>query len=393
MDNLFDAPLKFLKNSEIFYHNSIDDYFARKSPPMKRWLKYWTRSLLLVLHTLRLGVLSLYPNLNEYHLFRDEVIVLGDQARLGYLLFFSLNLVAVCAKFIILYYESRYKLNFVHLLSDYQAQLPFYRFNKEHRQSIKNKVFLLYNCYMRVLGTLVIVITSSLILILAAYVQANFKVDIAIYWLLNSIFIVCVIDCVNLVLAGPFVFYVPITIINYKLDEMVIKLKLDIILRNDKGIFTFLTSYNQLTIIIKQISIVFNMVMGLVYCIVPYSIAITLKMAQIKRDDLVVIAIRVFSYFVFLMTNINAFLINQISASITVRNKTIPSLLYPIFASNQRTNRRLRFKIDSFIARLNKQFIGFYCFNLFKFTKKSFYEYVLIISSCYILVHNFVNNM
>ena len=31
-------------------------------------------------------------------------------------------------------------------------------------------------------------------------------------------------------------------------------------------------------------------------------------------------------------------------------------------------------KIDSFIARLNEEYIGFYCFNLFPFTKLAYFQ-------------------
>ena len=89
---------------------------------------------------------------------------------------------------------------------------------------------------------------------------------------------------------------------------------------------------------------------------------------------------------IFIISTVTAFIINQLSASITVRNKSIHKYLYIIFCSKRIIRIRTKLTIDSFIARLNTQFIGFYCFNLFKFTKKAFYEYAFVISTCYFLM-------
>ena len=86
---------------------------------------------------------------------------------------------------------------------------------------------------------------------------------------------------------------------------------------------------------------------------------------------------------------LDAFVINHINASITVRNKSFPRYLYPVFCWKRKTNIRMELKIDSFIDRLNSQFVGFYCFNLFKFTKLAFYQYIFTLSSSYFLITTF----
>ena len=61
-----------------------------------------------------------------------------------------------------------------------------------------------------------------------------------------------------------------------------------------------------------------------------------------------------------------------------------------MFCNHRNRKLQIKLKIDSFIARLNSQFIGFYCFNLFEFTKMAFYQYALTISTCYFLIINFL---
>ena len=132
------------------------------------------------------------------------------------------------------------------------------------------------------------------------------------------------------------------------------------------------------------------MIIGLVYCLIPYTIALFFEKMKIERNDLLSKLLKIAFIIAFIITNINAFIINQLSASITVRNKSIHKYLYPMFFSNTKIRIRTKLTIDSFIARLNTQFIGFYCFNLFEFNKKAFYEFSLIVSSPYFLIINVV---
>ena len=137
-----------------------------------------------------------------------------------------------------------------------------------------------------------------------------------------------------------------------------------------------------------KISGPYNMIIGLVYCIVPYIITLCLESTKIDGDDLLFTLMKGAIFCLFVKANVNAFIINQISASITVRNKSVHKYLYPMFCSKRKTRIRTKLSIDSFIARLNTQFIGFYCFYLFPFTKMAFYKYAFTVSTCYFLITN-----
>ena len=151
-------------------------------------------------------------------------------------------------------------------------------------------------------------------------------------------------------------------------------------------IIQVLQSYDHLIGYIQQLSGPYNMVIGLVYCFLPFVISINIEVLRIKRNDLLFICLRMTFLSLFISTNIYVFIINQISASITVRNKPIPRHLYPMFFNGRQRKLEIKVKFDSFIARLNNQFIGYYCLNLFKFTKMVYYQYVLSVSSSYILI-------
>ena len=146
--------------------------------------------------------------------------------------------------------------------------------------------------------------------------------------------------------------------------------------------------YNELIDVVQQLSGPYNMIIGIIYCVTPYIISIIIELIRIKLDDIFFKWVRIMLLLLFIVTNIGVFMINQISASITVRNKSIHKCLYPMFINGRNRKLQIKLKIDSFIDRLNTQFIGFYCFNLFKFTKMAFYEYALSASSCYFLIIN-----
>ena len=103
---------------------------------------------------------------------------------------------------------------------------------------------------------------------------------------------------------------------------------------------------------------------------------------------------------------INVYLVNYFSASLTVRNKSMAQHLYTVFngrdficflnrepshrlfnsVGDRITNTNLLLKIDTFIDRLNNQYVGFKCLNMFEFTTFYFYEYIFGVFSAYLLV-------
>ena len=220
---------------------------------------------------------------------------------------------------------------------------------------------------------------------IVAYLYHDYgNVIILCFW--TIIIIITVNQIILIVLIGTFLFYVPITLLNYRLDELIVKLRVSIRCNNERDVHQVLASYDELIAIVKQLSGPYNMIIGLVYCLVPYIIALSLELTKIDRDDLLFNLVKLMFFGIFLITNVNAFIINQISASITVRNKSIPRYLYPLFTKRGNARIRMKLEIESFIARLNTEYIGYYCLNLFKFTKMAFYEYSFSVSTCYFLI-------
>ena len=386
-DKIFEHAVQDGIDSYVFYFDSIESYFSRREPSLKRKTHFYLTLTLLAVFTFKYGLLSLYPDKLQLTPLKDLTLMFGKQAILFHALFFCFGLLTVMAQLIMVYYENRSNLKIYDIIVDWKARKPSYKISQRHLKKLKLRIFILYYGYIRI-GGFFVKLWGTLFFIsltLVTYFYCDYGYTFIL--LLWTVLAIKMLDQMTIViLTGTFFFYVPITLINYRFDELIKKLCIVIKLNNNYFIEQILESYDESIGVVKQLSGPYNMIIGLVYCLVPYLLAIELEVAKIESDELLVNIFKLVYFLLFIGGNINAFIINQISASITVRNKSIPRYLYPIFCSQSKIRIRTKLKIESFIDRLNTQFIGFYCFNLFKFTKMAFYQYAITISTSYFLI-------
>ena len=393
LDKILNKLLSYAFDRHIFYHNSIDSYYSRKEPSFWRKVKFYSRFLVLIIITLKSGLSLLLPNTLLLTPLRDGTILYGKQSILLQAMEFSLCFVSLLAKSVIVYYESKKNLKIIDIVVDLKARKQKYQMSQKHIKKITLMTWLIYYGYTRITGSIVLllaILTQSSIAI-GTYLFCDYG-NVIILWLWTIIIIIAMKEVIIILLYGAFWFYVPITLLNYRVDELIDKLLVSIRNNNTLVIHKIVESYDQLISDCQQLSPTYNVIIGLVYCLVPYIISIFVELMKIDRNDLLFKLLKICFIIFFMISNINAFIMNQLSASITVRNKSIHKYLYPMFFSNMKIRIRTKLTIDSFIARLNNQFIGFYCFNLFQFTKKAFYEYAIVISTCYFLIKNLTAN-
>ena len=387
---ILDEAMRILFSKLLFYHNSIDDYKQERQPSHARMTMFWLNYLILSVFNFKYGFVAFYPDKFLSTPLRDATMILGNQARLLHGLLGCISMVVLFGKLALFYYERRKELDIINIITNWKNNKPGYRLNYVHENSVTFKSHILVKWNLKILGNLVFVLMtiSCIIITLGAYFYCDYgNLFMLCFWALifwqssNQISFVA--------MSGPFLFYVPITIFNYKIDELINRIRASVKWYNVNSLSHILYEYNQVTLAIKQISKFYNMIIGLVYGIMPFFLAIMIETMRIERDDLLYIFIKCVAIIIFILANMNAFIINQISASITVRNKSIHKYLYPIFFNEKSADFEIKLKIDSFISRLHSQYIGFYCFNLFKFTKMAFYQFALTIIYCYCLLWKF----
>ena len=187
----------------------------------------------------------------------------------------------------------------------------------------------------------------------------------------------------HLIILGIYLCYIMISYVNYKFDEILKSLRLSILWNNKRGIFKNIIDHHNLVVITQQFSYLMNSIIGLIHSIIPYIMVLVIKIIMLPT-----IPGYLKYYFIVLIITYIAFIysLNLLCASVTVRNKNAPKQFYRVFSSYKFIDLKTRLKIISMLEKLTSVFIGFYCFNMYKFTKISFYTYFITITSAYILV-------
>ena len=147
--------------------------------------------------------------------------------------------------------------------------------------------------------------------------------------------------------------------------------------------------YNQLIIDIKMAGSLLDVIISVIYITNPFMIGLLWQVATTYHGFARILALLLLN----LVCTCN-YIMYWMASSLCLMNKVIVELLYPIQSDkthNTRLTRLTRFSIDSFVDRLNTEFVGFHCLYAIKFTKLSFYNYILGISSTYFLLMNLDN--
>ena len=123
LDIILDNVVKYAIDRNIFYYDSMENYFSRQEPTLWRKTKFYLKLLVLVIYTVKFGLLSLYPDKLFGTLLEDVTIIFGKQANLLHALCFSFGMVTLVGKLIIVYHESRKNLKILDLILDLKAQI------------------------------------------------------------------------------------------------------------------------------------------------------------------------------------------------------------------------------------------------------------------------------
>lgn len=201
-------------------------------------------------------------------------------------------------------------------------------------------------------------------------------------WLTNSI---------GIALSGATIFYMALSMLKYRFKEVMYLVNVP----SKSHIKKALKSYDDLVCDIKFIRPVVNSIIGMIYLSAPFLIGYLFRMGVDPSVNLIGQALALTTFCVASLSN---YVIYAMCSSICTMTHLIVKLIYPIQLNNisstdlTRSTKILliKLKIDSFISRLNKEFVGFRCLYFIKFTKLSFYKYIIGITSTYLLINKLV---
>ena len=136
----------------VYYYDTIENYFSRKEPTLRRKIRYYLTFVLLAIFNIKYGLLTLYPDKVQLTLLKDFTLLFGIEAKLLYAMFFCLGFVGFSAKLMLAYYESRSNLKFWDIIVELKAGHPLYKLNKEHHNKLTLRAMILYYVYVRALA-------------------------------------------------------------------------------------------------------------------------------------------------------------------------------------------------------------------------------------------------
>ena len=202
--------------------------------------------------------------------------------------------------------------------------------------------------------------------------------------LINLIwFTFCFNHAIHWILLANYAVYISLIYMNLKFVDILHSLRVRIRWNNGQGLMAAMVDYHKEIQLIHSLSEAYNIILGYIYLIAPYIMVLELKLLLIS-DKPLYISIYFVVLFIFFIAVIYMF--NMLCASVTTKNRNAPRQLYRVFCSYKFINFQHRLKILGLLEKLNYDFVGFYCLNLFKFTKMLFYQYLFNIASAYMLV-------
>ena len=401
--SIFSRIHLFFVDNYLVYYDSIDKYKSRTEPSTKHKLHYHYNNLILVFFLAKYTLLTLMNSecLNYYSGDVFSLYFADHEKIYGYIIFVLILVIMV--KITIYFYETNSTINWSKLVSnDGDGRLLKY-----HQHTLLIMANLIY--LIGKIGPLIGLVNLSMCYIMLnflAYIHPDYDFSIIVL-IFSTIQIIAVIRIVNYVIAGCIMFFsILIIFLKLKQDEIVRSIRLNVLWRNKFQFYNTLKEYHDFTIFFEQITKVINKLIGMVYLLSPVIFSQFIMILNGQSDNIFEIMLKNIVILTIPFMIIVLFLIIHIATSITTVNESIANYLYPVFKnisfnrpdhhvnlylnyqSGMMADIMMKLKIDSFIARLNKEYLGFYCFNLFKLTKLVVFEYFYLFLTAYMFIHD-----
>ena len=302
--------------------------------------------------------------------------------------FFSL-----LTKLVILYYEYDMAHSPIKVIIDLIRKSKFFKLTKKNENKLILRTNVLYWLYMR------FAINFGLFLVIIVYVAIGF----AAYFFTDYHFtvfnlIVLVIATIfqavglktgiNGIVGGVLIIFILTNFLEMKLGEIGKSILVNIRWRNKVRLIDDMRQYEQFIKVLNVISNPINKAIGLGYMILPFMSTQVLEVFVWNAVEPAEKLLRFASMLAILITLLHLIMLNYYAALLARRNKSMHKYFYMVicdkafhrahttervsldFSMRQLSNIKFIMKVDSFIARLSKQNIGFRMLNVVGVTIK-----------------------
>ena len=377
-----------VKNNCISSH-SFEDYVNNKKISKGRHLKMNLWILFFLLMALRYFVLTFYHDewflaiQGEYFHKIYKMEIAGPAVCLLYVTIAELRV-------FFWYFESRSKFHCLDLFYNLYTNSREYRLlDKNYEKRFSKILFIVFRLIFgkNINHNIVILLIFLNLFALLTYLDGKSYLIIS---LINALIMSLI--SYQMFTTGyitGYIIFVTTLYLKFKFREIFDNLKKGIQQKDELLMYYSMVKLNHLSDFTHDLNDYISCIIGIVFSNCTGLLLIYFYAAM---DQDVNILMRIFLFLsVFLFIAI-MFTVNLMTASISTANKSVVKHLYPIFIDKKFNNIWIYLKVDSFIERMNRDFVGFYCYNLFKMTKPAFYEYFTVLTSGYILICRFIKN-
>ena len=405
-NSIFKRIHLYFVDNYIVYYETLENYQDRVEPPLKRKLLYHGYTLMLISFLIKFLLLAIFDDDSFEINIGDVLHVITSHNRKGYIYIINYLALLILNRFVIFYYEKKLTIYMNEIKTINNGHNIFkYKNNENSLLIIANLTYWSSNLFV-IYFYLVSIIHILLSLIAYYFTENNYNIIILIISTMHNI--ICV-KIVNMILPGYAMFVLTMFMfLKYKQNDIIKSIRFNVLWRNKIRLYDNLKQYHQFTRLVNKLSKLINMLCGITYLITPFFISqILWILTDEEPKSIIDKMMQIFFIIMVIILIIGIYIFDDILSSITKVNQTLPRYLYPIFHDKHFTRFKhkyslnlnynfgqlsdimVRIKIDSFIARLNEEFVGFYCFNLFKVTKLAFFEFIYMLMSDFVLIQDF----
>ena len=380
---------RFITDFYLIGSKSFRDYTIGQSISNGRRFRMWLNILFMIFNIARYILLSFHDDKWILILTGEFCYKLYDMKIVAKFIIAGLSL-GLSFQSVTYWVEYKHRLKIIEVLYKLQQNDHHYRLTKINTRKFNIFSYVMYKLLMVIgCGLYGLNIGIALVLMYLAYMDNQID-HVPLLLILNMLNLSLLIGCIFITIYSPSaLFYLTIYYARLKYIEFLafFRNNMKLFLYNHHEIYNIILMHKQLRELIIDLSGHVNLVIGCVYNFYPYQIVLSLHIALESENT----RIMIFMTFVCFISVMFSYIMNMVSSWFPQKNIDIPKTLYPLFCINRFNDKRLLLKLDEFILSLNENYVGFHCFNLFTFTKISFYQYIFGLSITYILVSENLN--
>ena len=400
-NSIFKRLYLYYVDNYITYYETFENYQARIEPPRQRKLFYHTINLMLISLLIKYTLLTFSEDISLKVLTGEVLFLHFTYYRRVYAYINFLFALLTMLKLTICYYEKNLMFRWNNLNSNNTGLLKYHQ----------NSFLILANIFYygsKIIDIIILYSCSFVFITMYSLAYFNSEYEFNLINLIVSIIqvIICIKFGLSFVIGWIMLLFIILMFLKWKQDEIVKSMRFNLLWGNKVKLYDNLIVYHQFTETVSKVSKLINIEVGLIYTMTPGMFSQAMMILNIQANNLEEMILQKLVMLIVPFYVILIFIINHLACTITTVNQSIPKYLYQVFdkknfsrlnhqvglnlnyKSGQLSNIMVYMKIDSFIARLNEEYVGFYCFNLFQFTKLSFFQYLYVFMTAYVLIND-----